>query len=66
MVRVTLVSMKMYDVIRGVLKVILEDVFPDAVYYTEHDNYPKKKLYLSHSGKWMQNGYSLCHSSTFT
>ncbi len=25
-----------------------------------------KKLYLSHSGKWMQNGYSLSHSSTFT
>ncbi len=25
-----------------------------------------KKMYLSHSGKWMQNGYSLSHSSTFT
>jgi hypothetical protein len=27
---------------------------------------PPKKIYLSHSGKWMQVAFSLSHSSTFT
>jgi hypothetical protein len=26
----------------------------------------QKKLYLSHSGKWMQVDFSLSHSNTFT
>jgi hypothetical protein len=30
------------------------------------DQFHPKKFYLSHSSKWMQNGYSLSHSSTFT
>jgi hypothetical protein len=34
-------------------------------YFSELAQHPKK-FYLSHSGKWMQNGYSLSHSSAFT
>ncbi len=36
------------------------------IFFIEIEAYHPKKFYLSHSGKWMQNGYSLSHSSTFT